>query len=139
MNFEVTDYRTIPDSDCLEDVIAVSKKMGKRRITLYDYFKHGKYSGTTIRKKFGTWNKALERAGLEISRWQWQWKTGANKEEDIFNNLTSVWLRLNRQPKLREMIYPLSLYSASVRRVGCCCVAGAGCDKALPHRISTNK
>lgn len=114
MNFEVTDYRKIAASDCIEDVIAVSKKLGKRTVTYEEYLKYGKYNYSTLRKKFGRWRKVLERAGLENSSRHWHWDTEAEKEKDLFDNLTKVWLKLGRQPKQKEMIYPLSVYSCSV-------------------------
>lgn len=113
MNFEVKEYhRNIPEADCVADLIAVSKKIGKPTLTINEYSKHGKYNAATLRKKFGSWYKVLEAAGLKPIRRRW--KMNAASDEVLFNNLTGVWIKLGRQPTLREMTTPLSLYHGTI-------------------------
>ncbi len=63
---------------------------------------------------FGSWNKALEKAGLKI-----------HIERDIskrklFENIEEVWIKLGRQPFIKEMKQPFSKYDGSTyyRRFG---------------------
>jgi len=69
------------------------------------YQSHGTYSHTTISKRFGSWNSALQAAGLPILN-------EVNVcDEDLFKNIEQACLRLGRQPRKRELVAPLSTYS----------------------------
>ena len=82
--------RNIPKEELLEDLKRVAK--GKQTITAAVYDEKGKFGKTTILRRFGSWNKALEASGLKVIL------TLNNKEEVLFENLTNVWQRLGRQP-----------------------------------------
>jgi len=70
------------------------------------YHNAGIYSSTIIKKRFGSWNKALEAAGLTV-----QYRYNLPTEE-LFTNLINVWSSLGRQPRKREMVRPLSRFTA---------------------------
>lgn len=59
--------RNIQESDLLGDLKTVSRKLGKRGFTEREYNSNGLYSANTIRRRFGSWNIALECAGLKPS------------------------------------------------------------------------
>jgi hypothetical protein len=70
-----------------------------------NYNEAGKYSVKTIQKRFGTWNNALQKAGIEITVQQ------NISDKELFENIEEVWISLGRQPKYDEIKKPLSKYS----------------------------
>jgi 5-methylcytosine-specific restriction endonuclease McrA len=65
MEFKLDPYRrNIPDSTLLNDMVEVSKRLGKESVTQHEYNASGLYSSGTISRRFGSWNAALEKAGL---------------------------------------------------------------------------
>lgn len=88
MKFELDNYnRNIPDKLLLDDLLFVANKLGKTAITHEEYNLNGKYSSTTLQRRFGGWFKALEKAGLQKTR------TPANiPEEDLYKNLEEIWV-----------------------------------------------
>jgi len=93
------------DQDLLDDMKNVAIKIGTDSLLTREYDELGKFSSATIARRFGSWNKALERAELKIT-------FSANiSETSLFENLENVWISLGRQPKRREMTQPLSKYS----------------------------
>ena len=108
MKYQLEDYnRNVPENLLIEDLIAVANKLNKVSVTHDEYNKNGKYSSTTYVRRFGGWFKALEKAGLSKTR------TPANiPDEELFNNIEEVWIKLGRQPRYKEIQAPLSKYSA---------------------------
>lgn len=106
MDFKLEPYhRNISDDDLISDLINVRLKLEKERITKEEYSIHGKFSKGTIEKRFGTWNKALLKAGLSLNT---QFDIS---DEELFQNIEEVWIKLGRQPRYSEFRYPLSKYS----------------------------
>ena len=108
MKFTLKPYnRNISDEELLSDVLAVSKSMGQNTITIAEYEQYGKYHPATLQRRFRSWFRVLEKAGLEKSR------SEINiSEKDLFKNIEDVWSQLGRQPKYKEIKKPLSKYSA---------------------------
>jgi hypothetical protein len=106
VRFELDDYnRNVPDHLLIEDLKSVAKKLGKSSVTHEEYNLNGKYSSTTFQRRFGSWFGALEKAGLQKTR------TPANiPEEDLYQNLEEIWIKLGRQPRYHEVQKPLSKY-----------------------------
>lgn len=103
MKFKLEPYhRNVPDEDLVSDLIEVKIKLGKEKLTIEEYNNFGKYSAGTMHRRFGTWNKALRKAGIELSNEIYI------SEEKLFQNLEHVWIKLGRQPKRSEMKKPLS-------------------------------
>lgn len=96
----------LTDEELLADLINVSEKIKKDSVTTAEYEQHGKYSKSSFSYHFGTWFKALEKAGLKKTR-----NYGITNEE-YFENLEEVWIKLGRQPKYNDMQKPLSKYVA---------------------------
>lgn len=114
MRLEYSETPTyISNDDLIADMKNVANFLSVQVLTAADYDEHGKYHSRTISKRFGTWNKALEIAGLQI----------ANKfysENELFENLALVWMRLGKQPSKRDLALigsPIS-YKAYERRFG---------------------
>ncbi|MCX5749032.1 MAG: HNH endonuclease [Candidatus Saganbacteria bacterium] len=108
MKYELEIYnRNVPDEHLLDDLKAVAKKLGRSSVTHEEYNKNGKYNSTTYMRRFGGWFKSLEMAGLQKTR------TPANvSEDDLFNNIEEIWIKLGRQPRYQEVRTPLSKYCA---------------------------
>jgi Homing endonuclease associated repeat/HNH endonuclease len=98
---------SIRESLLIEDIKSVANKVGNNALTLEEYTNNGKYSSSAVSKRFGGWNKAKEKAGLEIGR------KYNSSDEEYFQNIEEVWQKLGRQPKYHEMIKPLSKFHIS--------------------------
>src|SRR5688572_26802213 len=98
------------DQELLEDLKRVAQKLGTPRLTALVYSEHGKYSGDTIGDRFNGWNKALLKAGLEITI------TQKATEQELFENIEKVWIFLGRQPGKRDLKRPLSNFSETAYR-----------------------
>jgi len=106
MKFELEPYhRNIPDKELISDLRKVKTKINKDKITREDYTNHGRYSTKTFENRFGSWSKALEKAGIPLN-------VHRNiSDEELFKNIEDVWTKLGRQPKYAEFRYPLSKFS----------------------------
>jgi hypothetical protein len=85
----------ISSEDLLADVRSVAKELGRQKLSMRLYVElGGKYNPSTILRRFGTWNRALSRAGLR----------GGNiinySEEELFENILIVWQHRGKQPTL---------------------------------------
>ena len=110
---QVINYHKLDEAQLLEDLKSVAKTINKNTVSQPEYRAHGKYSPDPY-NRFGSWNSALEKAGLKKSR---------NVEittEQLFENLEEIWTKLGRQPNYGEVAKPLSKYSKDcyVRRFG---------------------
>ena len=72
MKFELTEPgKQFSNSELTQDLTRVASLLKKKSITLREYQKHGNYSYQTQKKRFGSWRKALEAAGLDESKRSW--------------------------------------------------------------------
>ncbi len=84
--------RDVSTDEMLVDLVAVCKQLKIPSVTRVAYDAHGQFSTSAVVRRFGTWNKALQAAGLvENNRYN-------VPEEELFENLASVWTALGRQP-----------------------------------------
>lgn len=108
MKFELEEsLRGAPDKELLDDMRRSAKAIGRDTITLAEYGEIGKAHPSTIQRRFGSWTKALMLAGLQPSRS----KIGISDEE-LFENIKSLWINLGRQPRHAEVKAPSSMFSA---------------------------
>jgi len=99
-------HRDTPDIVLIEDLRRVATDTGSSSVTIDQYNDHGRYHATTLTRRFGSWFKALELAGLERTR-------NLNISTDaLFENLVNVWTKIGRQPKYNDLTKVVSLYSA---------------------------
>ena len=96
--FELSRVKNAPvtDEELIADLKRVATILGTEKITQKIYRKHGKYDDTTAGRRFGTWNKALEAAGLSISNQQYS-------DEKLFENILILWQHYGRQPRRAEL------------------------------------
>lgn len=107
MKFELEKHhRNTSDEELITDLKRVATDLQKSP-TIDEYNERGAYHSTTLTRRFGSWFKVLENAGLSRTR------SPLNiPEEELFQNLEEVWTKLGRQPRYQELQKPLSKYSA---------------------------
>src|SRR5213592_2305758 len=96
----------LTNTELITDLRQVSAKLAAPHISQRAYCRLGTYSSAVIKKRFGSWNKALEAAGLTV-RYRYNLST-----DELFANLIAVWATLGRRPRKREMTKPLSKFTA---------------------------
>jgi hypothetical protein len=107
MKFQLESHnRNVPDQDLIDDLKRVADELGKDKVTIDEYNDRGKYHNSTLNRRFGSWFKALEKAGLKKTR------TLNISSEELFENLVEVWTNLGRQPKYNDLTKDVSKYSS---------------------------
>jgi hypothetical protein len=106
--------KTVTKDELIDDLKRVAKYLNKNTVSMSEYSTHGKFSTTPFRNRFSGWNDALKSAGLMVGQ------RHDITEEEVYKNIQEVWIKLGKQPRLREMKEPLSKYSsgAYIRRFG---------------------
>jgi hypothetical protein len=104
----------VSDEELISDLRRVALEIGKRTVANKEYIKHGRYSSTTQKDRFGSWNNALRQSGLEIAnRFNIQ-------DEVLFENLFLLWQYYGRQPTKTDVNSRISTisYTPYTRRFG---------------------
>ena len=63
-------YRNVSDQELLDDLRKIADQIGTDKVNIDQYDQKGKFHSATLRKRFGSWNKSLEKAGLKLVRKQ---------------------------------------------------------------------
>jgi Homing endonuclease associated repeat/HNH endonuclease len=107
MRFELeAHHRNVPDDELLGELRRVAVVLSKSTVTIDQFNEHAKFHSSTLARRFGSWFKALEAAGLSKTR-------NLNLTNgQLFENLVAVWLKLGRQPKYQDLTKEHSLFSA---------------------------
>jgi len=110
--FEVARVTGAPvsDSELIADLRRVADFAGTPKVTQKIYSELGRYDGRNISRRFGTWNKAIEKAGLEVSN------EIDLPDERLFENILVLWQHYGRQPRRAELSQPPSAISQSPYR-----------------------
>ena len=85
-------HRNVSNNDLLDDIKEVAKKLQKCTLTVAEYNKNGKYSPNTFYRRFGSWAKVLEQAGLDID-----FKNIKISREEYISDLKKVAKALKRK------------------------------------------
>lgn len=96
MQFTLCKKEPITDSAIIEDIKMVQKKLGKTTLTIKEYDKWGSISSSTALRRFGSWNRALTLAGVNLSNQYYELV-------DFMENIKSAWLKKGKQPTRRDM------------------------------------
>src|SRR6266540_2017939 len=65
VRFEFEDTRPMmSDTEILEDLKRVSSELGTAVVPIREYTRLGKFAQTTVKKRFGSWNRALADAQI---------------------------------------------------------------------------
>lgn len=115
MRFELNhDRRNISDDDLLSDLRRVASEQSEQQVKQRTYKECGKYGVTTVIRRFGSWNAAVEAAGLETT-------VQRNvSDEKLFSALYDLWVGLGRQPSYSEVQKPACSFHVATyeRRFG---------------------
>lgn len=115
MKFELEPFHlNVSNSDLLADLKRVSEKLNTSKVTVNEYDQNGVYNSSTIKRRFGSWNKAIELAGLDKN------VVFNASQEEMLQNLLELWLNLKRQPRISDLTSQSSKFSATTykRRFG---------------------
>lgn len=106
--------KSIKDEVLIADLIKVATEINNPNISIKEYNNLGEFTSVTMSVRFGSWNKAKQKANLEIV------STINNSNEDLFQNILEIWTLLGRQPKYGEVISPNSKFHGATyaRRFG---------------------
>jgi hypothetical protein len=99
--------KQMTNADLLNELHRVALDIGTKTLTIEQFNKNAVVSAETVRRRFGSWWKALGEAGLQISNHGKRYS-----DDDYFENLLTVWTHHARQPKYREMDEPPSKISS---------------------------
>lgn len=95
---------SVSDDELLEDLKRAAIENGGR-ISIPKYESIGSFDPTTISRRFGTWNNALKKAGINLSN-------EINiSDERLFENVLNLWQKYGRQPVRKELDFPPSIFS----------------------------
>jgi hypothetical protein len=97
MEFVLNEYhRNVPDEDLIEDLKRVAGICQKPSLTQKEYLQYGKYASGTIVRRFGSWNKALKKAGLVLERGHFKTHFYCESDELFFEDVRAVATRLGQ-------------------------------------------
>ena len=89
--------RNIDDKALLDDLLLCRDRAGTASLTMVQYMSLGKFSPSTYRKRFGSWNRSLELAGITIA------KNYLIADEHLFENLARIWNESGAQPRYDDL------------------------------------
>jgi hypothetical protein len=93
----------LSETEILRELRSVAELLKTNSPTERQFAEHGQFSRDTIRNHFGSWRRALEKAGLQ------QCKGGMRySDEECYENLLKVWIHYGRPPRHDEMNHPPS-------------------------------
>lgn len=99
----------VSEDEMISDIQYVSKKMDKQTITTTEYKEFGKHGYSRIIKHFGSWDNALQKAGLLSTGF-----VASHSDIEILEEIERIWILLGRQPTsndIRNGISKVSLNS----------------------------
>lgn len=96
----------VATEDLLSDLRRVAALTGKTTLSSELYSKLGAHGASTAALRFGTWNRAIVAAGLEVRN------EVHISDVRLFENLMRLWEHYGRQPRYEELARPPSRYSS---------------------------
>ena len=90
--------RDMSDEQLLGELKRVGRALSSDSLTTPQFNNQSRISASAIARRFGSWNKGLQLAGLQATTHGRRYT-----EEEYFENLLTVWTHFGRQPKYAEM------------------------------------
>ncbi len=95
----------VSDDELLADLRRVASMLHASTVSMPKYRLLGQFDDSNLARRFGTWNKALTKAGLAISN-------EINiPDARLFENILFLWQHYGRQPRRIELAKPPSTIS----------------------------
>ena len=111
MEFKLNDYHQgVTNEESLDDVKRVAELIGDQYLSTSLYMRHGKYSDSTFRNRFGSWLKVLETLGLRQERNSTEMKRISDKM--LINDLLRVSKLLDKKMVTSPEYYEHGKYSS---------------------------
>lgn len=110
-------YAEVKTEQLIKDLQRVASLLRVESISSGTYQQYGEHSKGTYFDRFGTWNKALEEAGLK----PYEFVPGHKIEnEKLLIEIERIWIKLGRQPTTTDIKNGVSEYSLNTftRRFG---------------------
>jgi hypothetical protein len=106
--------RSTSSEELLADLRRVAEAISQSTVSQKQYRRFGKHDRMTLASRFGSWKRALEAAGLGVSR------MAGISDEILFENILRLWQHYGRQPRRSELASSPSSISQSAywRRFG---------------------
>ena len=99
-------HRNVPNDELTAELRRVAEMLDRSSVTIDQFNEHGKFHSSTLSRRFGSWFKALDAAGLQKTR------NLHLTNEQLLENLVAVWLKLGRQPKYQDLTKDNSAFSS---------------------------
>lgn len=97
MKFEYIEYhKSASNDELITDLKETAKQLGVSSLSMREYDENGKFSSSAVSRRFGTWNQALSIAKLD-------YRNRAFSDNELFENIETVWIKLGKQPTRRDM------------------------------------
>lgn len=87
----------VEDSELIDDLKRVVNNLKTNTLPQKQYGELGQYDISTVIRRFGTWNKALQKANIKISN---RVNIG---DEELYKNILRLWEHFGRQPRRRDL------------------------------------
>lgn len=97
----------VSENEILDDLKRVAKEEETEKVSQRLYGEKGNFDVSTAIRKFGSWNKALQVAGLQTSN------VLNVPDEGLYKNILNLWEHLGRQPRRADLTNNISEYSQS--------------------------
>lgn len=94
--FIVRKKKIITNDDLLQDLEATINRFGTKSLTMKEYDDKGIYNSSTVVRRFGSWNKALNLIDKPYN-------CIAHTIEEMMDNIRDAWLIKGEQPTRRDM------------------------------------
>lgn len=121
MDFVLNTYhRDVSDEELLNDILRVAKMYDKDRLSQSEYNKYGKYHSSTIGKRFGGWNAAVMKIGLNPCHTGNQKHDICETDGDFFADMRQIAISLNKDSITTGEYMEYGRYNRSsmIRRYG---------------------
>jgi len=107
--------KPVSQEEVLSELQRISRLLDVQTISREQFNAHARFTDDTVRRRFGSWHKAMKDAGLLTNALGRRYT-----DDDCFENILAVWAQYGRAPTYEEMKWPPSLVGpkAYVRRFG---------------------
>lgn len=99
--------QSVSTEDIIADLHSVAQKLNTEKLPQRLYIKYGKFDTSTITRRFGTWNKAVQRIGLKPAN------IVNYSDEKLFENILNIWQHKGKQPTRRDLDLKPSIITQS--------------------------
>jgi 5-methylcytosine-specific restriction endonuclease McrA len=96
----------VSDKELVADLRRVAELLEAETVSQNQYIQHGEYHESTLRTRFGSWNNALLRSGLKISR-------SPISDEELISDLCRVAQKLNSETVTQVQYESHGVYNRS--------------------------